>query len=684
MIPMDRAPVMPYHRTMRFHRVGSSFAVVVVCAALAACGGGGGGGGTGGPPPVFPTATPVATATPVSTATPVAQGGYVAPTGGVTQLVPVANNAFSSSLLSASTDGTFVVQSADAPAEPSGSTPTLTEYDVTAAESAPGQKPSSAARTVSTMRTTFAAARADGAALPYRPRMDPRESALRATAQRITRSLVRESGRSTQSVRRPQAFTTGATRTFHVLQGTITGVGGGCTAPQVSVGGQCYLDVPATLQYVSAHGYVWVDNAIDASYNLGAADWQATGTAFDTDYARETVAFGPAFFNATRQYQQCDTSGTPFSSQAQYQAPVDLSGTDPHISILVTKALENTGEGGYFFSLDLVNDQEYNCAKAPHAPSNALPMFVIGADKYQISSGTTADESYWRTVDMPRSLPHEFQHYLHAISKIYIPNLVNGVNGSFDDAFVDEGDAMLAQDLVKGTGQDVNALVSGFEYLFNPANFSLTAFTGYDADPLDTSTNPAYGFFRSTVGNYGAAYLFQRYLYDRFGGDAAMHRQYASMTSPASGANVNPVVAEAGNGETFAQLYADFAAALAARNVASTDPRFTFSSNVTLVGTKQIPIPGNQTWDMVLNGPRSPDDITSAHPNSLPRIKLTASSTASAKLIDGATLFFNAAPSAGSIVSLNSTSAPSGKVGGALVQGPYNDNGSCLGPPPGC
>ena len=103
MIPMDRAPVMPYHRTMRFHRVGSSFAVVVVCAALAACGGGGGGGGTGGPPPVFPTATPVATATPVSTATPVAQGGYVAPTGGVTQLGPVANNTFSSSLLSAST-----------------------------------------------------------------------------------------------------------------------------------------------------------------------------------------------------------------------------------------------------------------------------------------------------------------------------------------------------------------------------------------------------------------------------------------------------------------------------------------------------------------------------------------------------------------------------------------------------
>ncbi len=40
-------------------------------------------------------------------------------------------------------------------------------------------------------------------------------------------------------------------------------------------------------------------------------------------------------------------------------------------------------------------------------------MFVIGTDKYG-SNNTGADETYWRTQDMPRSLPHEFQHYLHA------------------------------------------------------------------------------------------------------------------------------------------------------------------------------------------------------------------------------------------------------------------------------
>jgi len=100
-----------------------------------------------------------------------------------------------------------------------------------------------------------------------------------------------------------------------------------------------------------------------------------------------------------------------------------------------------------------------------------------------------------------------------------------------------------------------------------------------------------------------------------------------------------------------------------------------------LVGSKTVPVPGAQ-WDIVMNGPRSPDDLTSSHPlaQGAARIKLTPTHAVSAKLITGATLFFNAAQSGGSIVSLDATSALSGKVAGALVQGSYNDNGACLGP----
>jgi hypothetical protein len=626
------------------------------------------------------SALPTPTPTPTSTPTP-ASSGYVAPTGGVTQLGPNATDIFSSSLLSASTDGTFVVQSADAPAEPSGAASPLTEYDVSASESAAGQKPSSAGR----LGASFAASRADGSAMRYRARRDFGQASLSRMSRKLS-NLTRVA-RSPQATRRTNALAVNTVRTFHVFQGTITGTGGTCTSPQITIGSYCYLNVPATLQSVSNHGYVWVDNAIDASYGFTAADWQNAGTAFDTDFTRETVAFGPAFFTANAQYQQCDAQGNALA-QGQYTAPIDLSGSDPHISFLVTKALENTGEGGYFLSLDLLNDQEQNCVfgGSQHIPTNGLPMFVVGSDKY---SGT-ADENYWRTQDMPRTLPHEFQHMLHAVNKIFIADLGGSCNnpngcGVADDSFVDEGDSMLAEDLVNpNNAQSNDTLLAAFTYLYNPANYSLTSWVGYDQNPLDTSQNPPFAFYRSTEGNYGGGYLFARYLYDRFGGDTALHRVYADLSSTPTGvANLGPIVAEANNGESFAQLYADFAAALAARKIASTDPRFTFNSTVFLVGSKTVPIPGG-TWDIQMNGPRSPDDITNTYPSTLPRIKLTANGTVSAKLITGATLFFNAAASAGSIVSLNSTSAPANKVYGALVQGAYGDNGACLGPAPGC
>jgi hypothetical protein len=224
--------------------------------------------------------------------------------------------------------------------------------------------------------------------------------------------------------------------------------------------------------------------------------------------------------------------------------------------------------------------------------------------------------------------------------------------------------------------------------MFTPGNYSLTAFAGYDADPLSTSSNPPYGFFRSTAGNYGGAYLFARYLYDRFGGDAALHRVYNDLTpapSSASGlANVYPIQAEA-NGESFAQVYGEFAGALAARNSASSDPRFTFSSNMLLDGLATVPIPGGDTWNMRFNGPRSPQDITSSTPGSLPRKKLTpGGGNVTIKLITGATVFPNVAAGGGAVVTGTVSGAPALGVNGMMVQGAYHDTGACLGPSPGC
>jgi hypothetical protein len=625
----------------------------------------------------------------VPTATPPAPG-YVAPSGGVTVLGASATNQFASSLLTASTDGTFIIQSTDTPAEPASGT-SLSEYDVTANESAAGVVPGSLQRTGTTnSRGALAFASTDTSSLPLiRPRLDPRTAALARKMSKSRRSTTALS-RRTEALK-TSSFVVGSHRTFHVIQGTITGVGGTCVSPQIKVGSECYVDVPSTVKAVSSHAYVWVDDAItaDPSYGFATSDFVSAASTFDTDYARETVAFGPAFFTPAQGYMQCDTTGTQLP-QSSYAPTVDLTGTDPHISVLVTKALDGTGEGGYFdFGNDL-NDQELNCAtKAPHAPSNQLPMFVFGSDKYQTSSGTIADPAYWRNFDVPRGAPHEFQHYLHAMNKVLIPELKNNVQGYFDDSVIDEGDSMLAEDIVLGTGvnppQSQDSRIASFFYLFAPGNFSVPSFTGYDQDPLSTSTTPPYGFFHNTLGSYGAAYLLERYMYDRFGGDAAMHRQYADL-SPSSNtaANLHPLVAEAGNGETFAQLYDEFAAALAARGVASTDARFTFGSNVLLKGLSTFTFPGGATSNGVFNGPRSPEDLTSATPGTTARIKLTQGSTVHAKLITGATLFFNAAPSGGSIVSLSSSTAPGNTVDGGLVQGAYDDSTSCFGAPSSC
>ncbi|HWT06724.1 MAG TPA: hypothetical protein VN224_13265, partial [Xanthomonadales bacterium] len=618
----------------------------------------------------FVTSPPVAT-------------NYVKGVSGVAQIPQISSNTFSSSMLGASADGTFVIQSNDSPGRPSGSSFTLTEYNVTASESAAGVTTSaSKARVASSVGFEGTNAR-----LPFRSRVDALTPALQRFHGRSTLTVLPGSGgRSVQSVRRVSDLAVNSQRTFHVQQGTITGVGGTCTSPQITIGPYCYIDRSSHLLAVGSHAYVWVDDAIDASYSLTQTDWNATSATFDADFARETAAFAPAFnaglraFDGTNSggptYTQCGANGAPLQqSFPPYKATQDLSGADPHVSILITNALENTGEGGYFDFLNMLNDQEWNCAygSSAHVPSNNLPMFVIGTDKY----GSSADENYWRTQDMPRSVPHEFQHYLHALNKVLVPDLVNQTgNGQFDDSFVDEGDSMLAEDLVLGSGanppQSPDSALLGWEYMFTPGNYSLTAFAGYDADPLSTSSNPPYGFFRSTAGNYGGAYLFARYLYDRFGGDAALHRVYGDLTSaPSSGANVFPIQAEA-NGESFAQVYGEFAGALAARNSASADPRFMFGSNVLLDGLTTVQIPGGATWNLRFNGPRSPQDLTSSTPGSQPRIKLTPGGNVTMKLITGATLFPNVAAGGGAVVTGSVSGAPGFGVNSMMVQGAYH------------
>jgi hypothetical protein len=270
--------------------------------------------------------------------------GYVSPQAGVTQLFPTSSGVFASAILAASADGTLVVQSAETPAEPRDYTPTLMEYDVTASETA-GIAGSAVLRT--------ARGASQAAAIPeqmsFQPRLDPRTSAT--TLFRHARSpfgpLVR--GVAPQSVLRPSAHALNDQQTFAIRTGAITGVTTACGTGQLSAGGSCYENVSAHLLAISQHGYVWVEDALSGQYGFTQADWTAVATTFDTDFAREVAAFAPAFLatNPTPSYTQCDVTGATLPKTSWLPVP-DLSGNDQHISIVITAALDLTGEGGYF------------------------------------------------------------------------------------------------------------------------------------------------------------------------------------------------------------------------------------------------------------------------------------------------------------------------------------------------
>ncbi len=462
---------MAYGRAMKLmNGVRPAAGAFVMSAVLAACGGGGGGGGTHYATPIGPeTAQP--TTAPAS--------GYVAPTGAVTAIAPNGSGSFGSAILAASASGTLVAQSDDTPIEQYGATDLansgLSEYPVSITESA-GVSSASVHRAGASaaMRAVRASARRARTPLTFHLPLDPR-TAVAGFARRGALALHRAPGFVPNArSRRPTAFAQGAQRTFHILTGTITHVtSSSCPAgsTQVANSTTCYTDISAHLQAVSAHAYVWVDDALSASkYGFSTVDWSTTASTFDADYGIETQAFAPAFLSSspTPSFEQCPAgSTTPYPNQSDYQPVPDLSGGDPHISIVITAALDSSGEGGYFDSQNLLNDQELNCG-GPHAPSNDLPMVVLADDLYSTTSGSTVyDQTYWRTVDMKRSMPHEFQHYLHALNKAVAPQLANG-NGVFDDSFVDEGCSELAEDIVNGGTQQSDETLLEFEYLYDP------------------------------------------------------------------------------------------------------------------------------------------------------------------------------------------------------------------------
>lgn len=338
---------------------------------------------------------------------------------------------------------------------------------------------------------------------------------------------------------------------------------------QGGYGSHSWVQVPATLAVQTQHANIWIENALLPTVSSDAAQIAAD---FENAYASDTAHFaspdyGSAAPGMQPQYSYCDANGSKTGSGPAYIAEPADARTD----VMVVQSSTISGLGGYFSAANVMKQAALNCLGQDYH-SNEAPVIYVAWAGY----GTR----YELQEDLVRSTAHEFQHLINFVNHAI---LARGASSpSFDgneSQYLNEGLSMLAQDFAvarmfgsQGVQFDAaDALQRAQAYLADPGSFSISAFSGADAPSWGGDGRTAHG--NCAGGCYGGAYLFVRYLHDRFGGDAFTR---AVETSGATGAaNLQAVT-----GEQPGDLIGDFALAMAANTLAvpASDPRFSFGT----------------------------------------------------------------------------------------------------------
>jgi hypothetical protein len=378
--------------------------------------------------------------------------------------------------------------------------------------------------------------------------------------QRLQRYAVRSgantvAARARQSVL-PSTLRVGAQASIWVQQGPMSG-----SRPSVQV--------PATLLAQTPHGNIWVDNTIVRSLQSDVAQ---IGADFENAYISDIAHFASPDYPSNApglqpQFTACSSNGAHTGTTPAYiQEPADR-----RIDVMVVNGPALGGLGGYFSVANLMPQSALNCLSGGYE-SNEAPFIFVG---WFGGNGSAYDLQ----EDLVRSTAHELQHLINFVNHgILAAGASSSSFNGYESTFVNEGLSMLAQDFAvqaeygaQGLQFDAaDALQRAGVYLANPGNFSLSAFTGIDPGNWGGNGSPVYN---CNGGCYGAAYLFQRYLRDRFGGDGYTHQMETSGVVGA--ANLQAVT-----GESAGQLQDDFALAMAANTmgVSSGDRRFDFGT----------------------------------------------------------------------------------------------------------
>lgn|GEM_PF-5673020 len=346
-------------------------------------------------------------------------------------------------------------------------------------------------------------------------------------------------------------YAIGATRTWCLAVSTI------------GTSGVTYQPVATTLVAQSADLNVWVDNADIGQ--LTTQEWQQIAGDFVPIYTLDTQYFGSRTFKqlgvqSQFTFAECSTLNGPTVSNYETQPnfSVDNDGYGPQIDMVVTNKL-GAGEGGYFDAIDLVANASALCAGAF---SNEAEVFFA---ETPMNTQINEPVSFYLDGDVLRTEAHEFQHMLHAINKTYAGFAANGAE-VFDPPWIDEGFSMLAEDLAfpSSPGPSGDPIRYAFQFMNAPSNYSLTAFAGLDCAPTAATTPCPMSIYSYTAGNYGAAYLFWRWLVDTNSqGTAILKKVIASQDTSPNGTGVNETLT-AGGYTTFNAMFNDFEMAVAA------------------------------------------------------------------------------------------------------------------------
>jgi hypothetical protein len=265
--------------------------------------------------------------------------------------------------------------------------------------------------------------------------------------------------------------------------------------------------------------------------------------------------------------------------RAAFGAPSDID-NNGHVILFFTRAVnELTSPGatgvtlGFFFARDLYPK---TVAPGPCVGSNQAEMFyLLVPDTGGVVNGNKRSKALVTTIT-DGTVAHEYQHLINASRRMY----VNGVGPSFEERWLDEGLAHVAEELnffhASGRSPRANLDLSGFQdplFVDAYSTYALNNTRRYSQYLARTESQAPIGFddFDDDLSTRGAIWSFLRFAADHLPASAESSLWFNLVNSRTSGiANLTAAL-----GTAPYPLLRDWAISVFADdNAAGLDPRF--------------------------------------------------------------------------------------------------------------